>query len=196
MNSKFTLPLYTLWFILYPFRPAYMIAQGHHHSSILSLQHTGTIIQSNKRFIFLTCNTKTISCDFHMHTVFSDGSVWPDIRVSEAVREGIDCISTTEHLEYQPHSKDIPHPDRNRAYELARASARNTNLIVIAGSEITRQMPPGHSNAIFINDANPILTEDPMDAFEEATGKAFILLIIHNGQLNAKMVSLATIQCT
>ena len=73
---------------------------------------------------------KTLVCDLHMHSVFSDGSVWPDIRVSEAVREGIDCISTTEHLEYQPHSKDIPHTDRNRAYELARASARNTNLIV------------------------------------------------------------------
>ena len=58
---------------------------------------------------------------------------------------------------------------------MARASARNTNLIVIAGSEITRQMPPGHSNAIFINDANPILTEDPMDAFEEAARQgAFI----------------------
>ena len=114
-----------------------------------------------------------------MHTVFSDGSVWPDIRVSEAVREGIDCISTTEHLEYQPHSKDIPHPDRNRAYELARASARNTNLIVIAGSEITRQMPPGHSNAIFINDANPILTEDPMDAFEEAARQGAFIFTNH-----------------
>ena len=23
---------------------------------------------------------KTLKCDFHTHTVFSDGSVWPDIR--------------------------------------------------------------------------------------------------------------------
>ena len=117
-----------------------LIAQGHHHhSSIVKPTAHGHNHSVEQKIYFPDLpNTKTISCDFHMHTVFSDGSVWPDIRVSEAVREGIDCISTTEHLEYQPHSKDIPHPDRNRAYELARASAKNTNLIVIAGSEITR----------------------------------------------------------
>ena len=30
----------------------------------------------------------TMKCDFHMHTVFSDGSVWPQIRAEEAWREG------------------------------------------------------------------------------------------------------------
>lgn len=110
----------------------------------------------------------TLSCDFHMHTVFSDGSVWPNIRVQEANREGLDCISTTEHLEYQPHSKDIPHPDRNRSFELASRAARNSELIVVAGSEITRSMPPGHTNAIFIEDANPLLQDNAMDAFREA----------------------------
>ena len=29
---------------------------------------------------------KTLKCEFHQHTVFSDGSVWPEIRVAEAVR--------------------------------------------------------------------------------------------------------------
>ena len=29
---------------------------------------------------------KTLKCDFHIHTVFSDGSVWPDIRSEEAWR--------------------------------------------------------------------------------------------------------------
>ena len=182
MNSKFTLPLYTLLVLLFILSDQHMlIAQGHHHhSSIVKPPAHGHNHSVEQKIYFPDLpNTKTISCDFHMHTVFSDGSVWPDIRVSEAVREGIDCISTTEHLEYQPHSKDIPHPDRNRAYELARASARNTNLIVIAGSEITRQMPPGHSNAIFINDANPILTEDPMDAFEEAARQGAFIFTNH-----------------
>ena len=32
---------------------------------------------------------KTLNCDFHMHTVFSDGSVWPTVRVDEAWREGL-----------------------------------------------------------------------------------------------------------
>ena len=182
MNSRFIFPFYSLLVVLFTLSNQQMlIAQEHHYDSTLVRPpvhgHNHAIEQ--KIYFPDLPNTKTISCDFHMHTVFSDGSVWPDIRVSEAVREGIDCISTTEHLEYQPHSKDIPHPDRNRAYILAKASARNTDLIVIAGTEITRQMPPGHSNAIFINDANPILTEDPMDAFAEAAGQGAFIFTNH-----------------
>ena len=111
---------------------------------------------------------QTLVCDFHMHTVFSDGSVWPDIRVQEAVRDGLDAISLTEHLEYQPHKDDIPHPDRNRAYQLAEKYAQPYNLLVVPGSEITRDMPPGHSNAIFITDANKLLQDDPIEVFREA----------------------------
>ena len=40
---------------------------------------------------------KTLVCDLHMHTVFSDGSVWPNIRVQEAKRDGVHVIATTEH---------------------------------------------------------------------------------------------------
>ena len=32
----------------------------------------------------------TLKGDFHIHTVFSDGEVWPTFRVDEAAREGID----------------------------------------------------------------------------------------------------------
>src|SRR5262245_64731612 len=71
---------------------------------------------------------KVMKCDLHMHTVFSDGSVWPDIRVAEALMDGLDAISLTEHLEYQPHKADIPHPDRNRSYELAVAEAKDNRL--------------------------------------------------------------------
>ena len=35
---------------------------------------------------------KTLKCDFHMHTVFSDGKVWPTVRTDEAWREGLDAI--------------------------------------------------------------------------------------------------------
>ena len=41
---------------------------------------------------------QTLSTDLHMHTVFSDGSVWPDIRVQEALMDGLDAIAITEHL--------------------------------------------------------------------------------------------------
>ena len=190
MNSRFTLPLYSLLALVFAlsYQPK-LVAQDQHthengqehsHGSITEPPAHGHNHAVEQKVYFPDLpNAKTISCDFHMHTVFSDGSVWPDIRVSEAVREGIDCISTTEHLEYQPHSEDIPHPDRNRAYELAKRSARNTDLMVIAGSEITRQMPPGHTNAVFITDANPILTEDPMDAFAEAAGQGAFIFTNH-----------------
>jgi len=111
---------------------------------------------------------KTLVCDLHMHTVFSDGSVWPNIRVQEAKRDGVHVIATTEHLEYQPWSKDLPHPDRNRSFELASSFAKNTDVMVINGSEITRDMPPGHANAIFIKDANKLMVADPIDAYREA----------------------------
>lgn len=111
---------------------------------------------------------KTIKSDLHQHTVFSDGAVWPDIRVQEALMDGMDAISLTEHLEYQPHQSDIPHSDRNRSYQIAMEEAKSHNLIIIHGSEITRRMPPGHSNSIFITDANKLLIKDSVAVFREA----------------------------
>lgn len=111
---------------------------------------------------------QTLKCDFHIHTVFSDGSVWPDIRVEEARKDSLDAISLTEHLEYQPHLLDIPHPDRNRSYNIAEQLARPHELMVVRGSEITRSMPPGHNNAIFIQDANKLQTGDSLEVFREA----------------------------
>lgn len=110
----------------------------------------------------------TLKTDLHQHTVFSDGEVWPSIRVKEALRENLDAISLTEHLEYQPHGKDIPHADRNRSFQIALKEAKNHDLLIVPGSEITRDAPVGHSNAIFISDANKILTKDAEKAFKEA----------------------------
>jgi hypothetical protein len=110
----------------------------------------------------------TLKCDLHMHTVLSDGLVWPAIRVEEAIRDGLDAISITDHLEYQPHKDDIPHADRNRSYQLARQASGNSGLLVIHGAEITRAMPPGHANAIFLEDANALNVDDPMEVFLEA----------------------------
>jgi hypothetical protein len=126
-----------------------------------------------------TADYLSLTCDFHMHTVFSDGAVWPDIRVQEAQRDGLDCIAITEHLEYQPHRADIPHPDRNRAFEIASGSAGQSGLIVIRGSEITRSLPYGHANSIFIQDANPLLQDDAEDAYEEAASQGGFTFINH-----------------
>lgn len=110
----------------------------------------------------------SLKTDLHQHTVFSDGHVWPNIRIMEALREGLDVISLTEHLEYQPHSRDIPHPDRNRSYELALQEAEDHELMIVHGSEITRSAPVGHNNAVFIEDANKLLARDSLSPFREA----------------------------
>lgn len=110
----------------------------------------------------------TLKTDLHQHTVFSDGHVWPNIRVMEALRENLDAISLTEHLEYQPHATDIPHPDRNRSYELAVEEAKEHDLLIVPGSEITRSAPVGHSNALFIFDANKLMAKDSLTPFKEA----------------------------
>lgn len=110
----------------------------------------------------------TLVCDLHTHSVFSDGSVWPNIRVAEAQKDGLDAIAVTEHIEYQSHKEDIPHPDRNRSYELANKYAGKSDLMVINGTEITKDMPPGHSNAIFVKDVNKIMNDDYMEAYKAA----------------------------
>ncbi len=145
--------------------PLVFLALLHHHAAA---QQRAIIFPDTPDYM-------TLVCDLHMHTVFSDGNVWPTIRVEEAMRDGIDCIAVTEHLEYQPHESDIPHPDRNRAYEVATDRAENSDLIVLNGSEITRDLPPGHSNAIFVKDANALLQDDPVVVFREARSQgAFV----------------------
>ena len=104
---------------------------------------------------------KTLVTDLHTHSVFSDGHVWPNIRVGEALRDGLDVLAVTEHLEYQPHREDIPNPDRNKSFIEAKAAAGNSDILIINGSEITRNMPPGHINAVFIKDANKLINIDP-----------------------------------
>ena len=103
---------------------------------------------------------QTLVVDLHTHSVFSDGHVWPKIRVEEALRDGLDGLAITEHLEYQPHRADIPHPDRNRAIVDAESASMGTNLLIIPGSEITRDDPAGHMNAVFISDANALINDD------------------------------------
>ena len=63
-----------------------------------------------------TAEHRTVIVDLHTHSVFSDGHVWPNVRVAEAQRDGIDGLAVTEHLEWQPHRAHLPHSDRNAAF--------------------------------------------------------------------------------
>ena len=93
----------------------------------------------------------TLKCDFHLHTVFSDGHVWPSLRVSEAERDGLDAISLTEHTDYEGYANDVQR-DRERGYEIAAERAKNTHVLVIKGVEISPRVPPYHNNALFVKD--------------------------------------------
>ena len=122
----------------------------------------------------------TLKCDFHMHTVFSDGNVWPAVRVEEAWLQGLDAISITDHIEYRPHKDDIV-SDHNRSFDLAESRAEQMSIILIKGSEITRDMPPGHLNAIFLEDSNPLDVEDWRDAIRLAHEQGALVFWNHPG---------------
>lgn len=122
----------------------------------------------------------TLKCDFHIHTVFSDGKVWPDLRVDEAWQEGLDAIAITDHIEYRP-LKDQIKGDLNTSFNIAKKRGDDLGFIVIQGTEITRRKPIGHLNALFITDANPLETENAVDAIDIAIKQGAFMLWNHPG---------------
>jgi 3',5'-nucleoside bisphosphate phosphatase len=122
----------------------------------------------------------TLKCDFHMHTIFSDGNIWPTARVGEAYRDGLDAIAITDHIEYTPKKDFIP-IDHNAAWKIAETNARDFNLILVHGAEITRKMPPGHVNALFIQDASLLAVDSVIDAYAVAIRQGAFLLWNHPG---------------
>jgi len=125
----------------------------------------------------------TLKCDFHIHTVFSDGYVWPTVRIDEAYREGLDVIAITDHIEYHPFKADVV-DSHNRSYEIAKQHAERRGIILIKGSEITRPMPPGHLNAIFLTDSEELDKPEYMDALKAAKSQNAFIFWNHPGWLD------------
>lgn len=123
---------------------------------------------------------KTLKCDFHMHTIFSDGIVWPTFRVDEAWNEGLDAIAISDHIEKNPSKKFVGGND-NSSYDIALARANQKQIILIRAGEITRKMTPGHFNALFVSDVNALDTPDYMDAFKAANEQGGFVLWNHPG---------------
>jgi hypothetical protein len=123
---------------------------------------------------------RTLKCDLHIHTVFSDGSVWPDVRPEEAWREGLDAIAITDHIEYQPHADDLP-TSHDRSFEIAKPHGDQLAITVIRGSEVTRDMPPGHLNAIFLRSSRPLETQTWRDAVRAAHEQGAFIFWNHPG---------------
>lgn len=154
-------------------------------SFVLALMLASVVIraQEGPRSIFSIPDVdgyQVLKADLHMHSVFSDGLVWPSFRVDEAWQEGLDVIAITEHIEYRPNKDDVQ-GDHNRSYAIARDEAEKMGILVIPGSEITRKMPPGHFNALFVTDANKLDVPDWMDAFREARRQGAFIFWNHPG---------------
>jgi histidinol phosphatase-like PHP family hydrolase len=122
----------------------------------------------------------TLKCDFHLHSVFSDGSVWPLYRLEEAYLDGLDAIAITDHLEYTPKEDYIP-VDHNAAWKISEEAAKQGNLILVHGAEITRDMPPGHFNALFIKDATELDKDSASDAVAAAISQGAFIQWNHPG---------------
>ena len=118
----------------------------------------------------------TLKADLHLHSVFSDGDLWPEARVEEAVREGLDVLCISDHIEVQPHQKEFISSDLSRGYELAAPRAEKENLVLIPGLEITRMEPYAkHLNALFLKNFSALKKDKFRDAvYAAAEQECFI----------------------
>ena len=133
---------------------------------------------------------RTLKADFHLHTVFSDGNVWPTVHVQEAWRDGLDVIALTEHAEYHPHTADVK-VDGGRSYAIAKPLADQLGVILVPGVEITKPDPPAplvlaegpqHFNALFVTDANALnVPNDLMEALRRAKAQQAFVFWNHPG---------------
>lgn len=164
------------------------------------LHHVASKAPCRKVFTLPVVNGYNIYlADLHTHSVYSDGSVLPKFRIAEAWQDGLDIIAITEHIEYRPAEKafyeylkkytaveynkekgiNIPMVDLNTAVNVAATEGKNYDILVIPGSEITRNgTTVGHFNALFTTDNNLIYDEDPVQAIRNA--KAQGALVMHN----------------
>ena len=146
--------------------------------------------------------------DLHTHSVFSDGQVNSTFRVNEAWLDGLDIMAVTEHIEYRSfedmmvrytknyhkgkYEKAVNNRidkkpvegaeflvDLNFAVRESQSAAKNKGLLIIPGTEITRNgTTVGHFNALFTTDNNLIYNVDPVQAVRNA--KAQGALVMHN----------------
>ncbi|MBR5105264.1 MAG: hypothetical protein IKU93_02385 [Alistipes sp.] len=118
---------------------------------------------------------KTLKGEFHIHTIFSDGSVWPETRVREAAWEGLDILAITDHIDtrsrrWVKNGIISPDCDRNTPYKLVKKLADREGLLLINGGELSRRRPSGHTNVLFVKDNNKIVAE--AEKFDDDNAKA------------------------
>ncbi len=138
----------------------------------------------------------TLKADFHLHSVFSDGQVWPTVHVQEAWRDGLDAVSLTEHLEYRPHKADVAGGAR-RAFEVAQPLAARLGMLLVPGVELTRPVPgvtsewpvgSAHFNVLFPTDIDALDTPDLTEALSRAKAQGAFVFWDHPGFMDRPAV--------
>ncbi len=138
----------------------------------------------------------TLKADFHLHSVFSDGEVWPTVHVRDAWRDGLDAVSLTEHLEYRPHKADLA-GGAWRAFEVARSLAARLGMLLVPGVEITRPVPgvtsewpvgSAHFNVLFPTDVDALDTPDLAEALSRAKAQGAFVFWNHPGFMDKPAV--------
>lgn len=131
--------------------------------------------------------------DLHIHTNYSDGECTPAFRVREAWLDGLDGIAITDHIEYRPNDRimasflntNLPDghmPDLNKSVKVAQDASAWYGLVVIPGTEITRNPNDiGHFNALFTTDNNLIPDADPLKAIRNAKAQGALVQYNHPG---------------
>ena len=149
----------------------------------------------------------TYKADLHNHTIFSDGHLSMESRVREAWADGLDVLAVTEHLEYRPQENNLVNyltgyvgkgtkaqansfvssatpakedikVDFNVPVEIARKAAKDFDMTIISGIEVTRK-PGGHYshfNALFTTDNNAIYDPDPMQSLQNAKNQGALVM--------------------
>ncbi|PYV07541.1 MAG: hypothetical protein DMG07_28425 [Acidobacteria bacterium] len=77
---------------------------------------------------------QVVTGDFHLHTIFSGGSVLPSERIYEAYSDGLDVLAITDHAEYM---KTAMPDDTGRAYTQVKDLAASLGLVLIRGAEVS-----------------------------------------------------------
>lgn len=68
--------------------------------------------------------------DLHLHTIYSDGDVTPEMRVIEAWQDGLDIIAITDHMEYRRIEREMFKYMKDYIREdLRSGKAVNTNVL-------------------------------------------------------------------
>lgn len=127
-----------------------------------------------------------LAVDTHTHTLFSDGVVWPTFRLWEAEQDHLAAYAVTDHLEAHPYAPDIVTDDHNRSYAIAvkEAARISSKVLPIPGVEITRGVPWGHFNALFLKDVNALavdatMSKDPTEVLKAARGQGAVIIWNH-----------------